>query len=79
MYKVKMYTIKFIFLKHILVSEKYSMKMKTYNAIYVRVKVEILGEKADIFHRISMAKLAEELLIQAEERSLFGKTDPWVP
>lgn len=53
--------------------------MKTYNAIYVRVKVVILGEKADIFHRISMAKLAEELLIQAEERSLFGKTDPWVP
>lgn len=48
--------------------------METYNAIYV--KVEMLGEKTDIFHRISMAKQAEELLIQAEERSLFGKTDP---
>lgn len=55
------------------------MKMKTYNAIYVRVKVEVLWEKADIVHRISMAKLADELLIKAEERSLFGKTDPWVP
>lgn len=53
--------------------------MKTYNAIYVRVKVEVLWEKTDVFHKISMARPADELLIQAEARSLFGKTDPWVP